>query len=66
MVAVPFSPSLSCAASRVTVWSVLQFVVVKVSESPVLTLMSASWSLPLLRATLTVTSALGLVASLTL
>ena len=54
------------AASRVTVWSELQFEVVKVSEPPVLTLMSESWVPVVLRATVTVTSSLGLVVSLTL
>ena len=49
-----------------TVWSVFQFDVVKVSELPVFTERFASW-LPLdLRATVTVTSADGCVASFTL
>ena len=49
-----------------TVWSELQFEVVKVSEEPVLTLMSESWVPVVLRATVTVTLALGLVVSLIL
>ena len=64
--AVPFSPSWSWAAWRVTVWSEFQLLVVKVSDDPVLTDRFVSWLLPLLRATVTVTLALGLVASLTL
>ena len=66
MTAVPLSPSWSWAASRVTVWSVSQLEVEKVRVPPVLTLMSESCSLPVLRATVTVTSSEGLVASLTL
>ena len=64
--AVPLSPSSSSAAWRVTVWSVFQFEVVKVSELPVLTLRFASWVPEVERATLTVTLAEGLVLSLTL
>ena len=66
MSAVPLSPSSSSLASRVTVWSVSQLSVVKVSEPPVLTLRSASWVPVVLRATVTVTLAVGLVASFTL
>ena len=66
MTAVPLSPSWSSAAWRVTVWSELQFEVVKVRDDPVLTLMSESWLPVVLRATVTVTLALGLVASFTL
>ena len=66
MSAVPASPSSSSAAWSVTVWSVFQFDVVKVSEEPVLTLRFASWIPVVLRATVTVTSLEGLVASLTL
>ena len=64
--AVPLSPSSSWAASRVTVWSVFQFDVVKVSEEPVFTLRLASWVPVVERATLTVTSLEGWVASFTL
>ena len=66
MTAVPLSPSWSSAAWRVTVWSESQFEVVKVRDDPVLTLMSESWLPVVLRATVTVTSALGFVVSLTL
>ena len=66
MTAVPLSPSSSWAAWRVTVWSEFQFEVVKVRDEPVLTERSESCSLPDLRATVTVTLALGLVASLIL
>ena len=63
MAAVPSSPSSSSFASSVTVWSVSQLSVVNVSEAPVFTLMSESWVPVVLRATVTVTSAVGLVAS---
>ena len=65
MSAVPASPSSSSFASSVTVWAVLQLPVVKVREAPVLTLRSASCVPVVLRATVTVTLAVGLVASLT-
>ena len=64
--AVPLSPSSSSSASSVTVWSVFQLDVVKVSEEPVFTLRSSSWVPLVLRATLTLTFAEGLVASFTL
>ena len=63
--AVPLSPSLSSAAWSVTVWLVFQFEVVKVSEPPVFTLRFASWLPEVLRATVTVTLAEGLVFSFT-
>ena len=63
--AVPSRPSLSSAAWRVTVCAVSQLSVVKVRLPPVLTLMSESSLLPVLRATVTVTLALGSVFSLT-
>ena len=66
MSAVPSSPSSSSLASKVTVWSVSQLSVVNVSEPPVFTLRSASCVPVVLRATVTVTLAVGLVASLTL
>ena len=65
MTAVPLSASSSSAASNVTVWLVFQFVVVKVSEAPVFTLRSVSWVPLVLRATVTLTLAEGLVASFT-
>ena len=65
MSAVPASPSASSLASSVTVWFVFQLSVVKVSEPPVLTLISESWVPVVLRAAVTVTLAVGLVASLT-
>ena len=65
MTAVPLRPSLSSAAWSVTVWAVLQLSVVKVRDEPVLTVMSESWVPVVLRATVTVTLALGCVASST-
>ena len=65
MSAVPASPSSSSFASSVTVCAVLQSVVVKVSVPPVFTLRSESCVPVVLRATVTVTLADGLVASLT-
>ena len=65
MSAAPSSPSSSSLASRVTVWFVFQLSVVNVSVPPVFTLMSASCVPAVLRAAVTVTSAVGLVASLT-
>ena len=64
--AVPLSPSSSSAAWSVTVWSVSQFDVVKVSEPPVLTDRLASCVPVVERATVTVTLAEGWVASFTL
>ena len=63
--AVPLSPSSSAAAWSVTVWPVFQLEVVKVSEPPVFTLRFASCVPLVLRATLTVTSSEGWVASFT-
>ena len=60
--AVPSTPSASAAAWIVTVLFVFQFVVVKVSEAPLLTERSPSWPDPALRATLTVTFPVGFVA----
>ena len=63
--AVPLRPSLSSAAWRVTVCAVSQLSVVKVRDEPVLTLMSLSWVPLVFLATVTVTPALGCVASFT-
>ena len=65
MPAVPASPSSSSFASKVTVWFVFQLSVVNVSVPPVLTLRSESCVPVVLRAAVTVTSAVGFVASLT-
>ena len=65
MSAAPSSPSSSSFASSVTVWFVFQLSVVNVSVPPVFTLRSVSCVPVVLRATVTVTSADGFVASLT-
>ena len=64
-VAVPSAWSSSSAAWSVTVLLVFQFEVVKVSEPPDFTDRFVSWSLPDLRATVTVTFPEGFVASFT-
>ena len=65
MSAAPLSPSSSSLASKVTVWFVFQLSVVNVSVPPVFTLRSESWVPVVLLAAVTVTSAVGLVVSLT-
>ena len=64
--AAPASASASSAAWSVTVWSVFQFDDVNVSEAPVFTLRLVSCTPVVDRATLTVTSLEGRVASFTL